>query len=95
VNDQPPQQSKRVLPLSRRTLKCSVPLDQGTHARLAAAAALRGCSQGTLMARFIKAGLKGIIVIDKDGRRNLSSNGDSSDRQGDEGEISSDAENAA
>jgi len=47
------------------------------------------------MARFIKAGLKGIIVIDKDGRRNLSSNGDSSDRQGDEGEISSDAENAA
>jgi hypothetical protein len=40
-------------------------LDVGTHARLAAAAALRGVDRSTYAAGCIKAGLTGIIVVDK------------------------------
>jgi len=96
VNDQPSQKRKpAVAPSTRPTVKTTVELDVSTHARLAAAAALRGCGRSTLAAKFIKVGLKGIVLIDKDGRRNLSHGGESSDRPTDEVDISLDAEEAA
>ena len=46
-------------------MKTSVPLDVGTHAKLAALAALRGMPAGALAAEFIREGVRSIIVIDK------------------------------
>jgi hypothetical protein len=76
-------------------VKTTVELDVFLHARLSAAAALRKCSRSTLAAKFIKAGLKGVTLIDKDGRKNLSVDGDSSDRQDEVSTISIDAETEA
>lgn len=49
-----------------RPVKCSVPLDVGTHSRLAALASLRRMSAGALAAEFIADGLRGqVVVIDR------------------------------
>jgi len=52
-------------PAARPPLKTSVPLDVGTHTKLCAAAALRGVTRSTLAAKFIKDGLRGVVVVDK------------------------------
>ena len=95
MSDQSPQKPKVVGAVSRPTVKCTVLIDVSTHSRLAAAAALRGCSRSTLAARYIKAGLKGIVVIDKDGRKNLSHRVETSDRPDESADISGDDENEA
>jgi hypothetical protein len=46
-------------------VKCTVILDVATHARLAAAAALRGCDRSTFAAEAITEALKGIVVFDR------------------------------
>jgi len=72
-----------------------VELDVSTHARLAAAAALRGCSRSALAAKFIKAGLKGIVLIDKEGRANKSKGVDTMDRPDGIADINLEDEEAA
>ncbi len=90
-----PQKPKSAVAFSRPTVKTTVELDVSTHARLAAAAALRGCGRSTLAAKFIKTGLKGIVVIDKDGRKNLSNRVETTDRPEETADISLDDEEAA
>jgi hypothetical protein len=46
-------------------VKCTVLLDLETHARLAAAAAMRRCDRSALAAGFIREGLRGVVVFDK------------------------------
>jgi hypothetical protein len=60
-------------------VKCTVSLDVATHTKLAAAAAMKGCDRSTIAAGFIKAGLRGLVVIDK---RNHASSVEADDRQG-------------
>jgi hypothetical protein len=49
-------------------VKATIILDVGTHAKLAAAAALRGCDRSTYAAELIAHGLRGMIVFDKRAR---------------------------
>lgn len=60
-----PRRRKSAHPSTDRIVKCTVLLRVETHARLAAAAALRGCDRSAFAAECIEAGLKGVIVIDK------------------------------
>jgi hypothetical protein len=60
------------------SVKTSVPLDVETHAKLCGLAALKGVDRSALAARFIKDGLRGVILIDK---RKGSDHTDTSDRQ--------------
>lgn len=65
VSTQSPRRRKHAASSAARTVKCTVLLRVETHARLAAAAALRGCDRSTFAAECIETGLKGVIVIDK------------------------------
>ena len=76
---------------ARPPVKTSVPLDVRTHAKLCAAAALRGVDRSTLAASFIRDGLKDVVVMDS--RRKSGSTGDD-DRQGLEAEISLEGEDS-
>jgi hypothetical protein len=49
-------------------VKASVSLDVVTHARLCAAAALRGCSNSTFIEDAITEALRGIVVVDRRGK---------------------------
>jgi hypothetical protein len=49
---------------ARPQLKTSVPLDVRTHAKLCACAALRGVDRSSLAAKFVKAGLRDVLVLD-------------------------------
>jgi hypothetical protein len=62
-----------------RSVKCSVLLDVGTNARLAAAAALEGLDKSAWMSRAITEALKGIVVFD---RRKSADGADSSAQVG-------------
>ena len=48
-----------------RSVKVSCSLDVATHARLCAAASLRGVSISTYIEDAVKEALKGIVVIDR------------------------------
>lgn len=52
-----------------RTVKVSSSIDVATHAKLCAAAALRGVTITTLIADAITESLKGIIAFDKNDKR--------------------------
>jgi hypothetical protein len=69
-------------------VKTSVPLDVGTHAKLCAAAALRGVDRSALAAEFVREGLRGVMVIDK---KKSADHPDESDRRNDGGGSSLDA----
>jgi hypothetical protein len=73
-------------------VKTSVPLDVRTHAKLCAAAALRGVDRSALAAEFITAGLRGVVVIDQKGD---SDHTDISDRVKAGPQISPDDQEAA
>jgi hypothetical protein len=51
-----------------RTVKVSTSVDVATHARLCAAAALRGVTITTLIGDAIAESLKGIVAFDKRGK---------------------------
>lgn len=65
MSAQSPRRRKSAAAQMSRPVKTSVPLDVGTHAKLAAMAALRGMPAGALAAEFIRDGVRSIIVIDK------------------------------
>lgn len=48
-----------------RPVKLSVSIDASTHAKLAALAALRRCSQSTIAAEAIRATVSSIVVFDR------------------------------
>ena len=77
---------------ARPPVKTSVPLDVNTHAKLCAIAALRGVDRSALAAEFIRAGLRGVLVIDK---RNGSDHSGDSDRQGPASGVNLDDQDAA
>jgi hypothetical protein len=52
-------------PGDRQAVKTSVPLDKVTHARLCALAALRGVDRSILSAQFIRAGLRGVSIVER------------------------------
>lgn len=56
---------KTAEPQERRSVKVSCGIDVATHARLCAAAALRGVTITALIEDAIKESLKGIVVIDR------------------------------
>lgn len=61
----PAKRRKAATPSPQRTVKATILLDVQTHAKLAAAAALRGCDRSTLALSFITEGLKGMVVFDR------------------------------
>ena len=63
---------------ARPPIRTSVSLDVRTHAKLAAAAALRGVDRSTLAADFIRVGLKDVVVMDS---RRKSDHSKGEDRQ--------------
>ena len=66
-------------PPAGKTVKATVCLDVGTHARVSAAAALAGMDKSAWMGRAITEALKGIVVIDRRktaGRADLSGDED-------------------
>ena len=77
---------------SRPPLRCSVPLDVRTHAKLCAVAALRGVDRSTLAAGFIRDGLKDVVVMDS---RRKSDRVSDDDRQGVEDDVNLEGENDA
>lgn len=67
-----------------RIVKTTVSLDAATLAKLAACAALRGSSQSTLAAAFIREGLRGVVAFDKS---MSSASVDTTNRPGLEGDV--------
>jgi hypothetical protein len=65
VAAQTPHSRKPAGQQAGRTVKASVSLDVGTHAKLSAAAALEGVDKSTFMSRCITEALKGIVVFDR------------------------------
>ena len=85
VAAQTPRRRKNADPSTGRTVKCTVLLRVETHAKLAAAAALRGCDRSTFAAEAIEQALRGVVVIDR--RRKPSDHVESSDEVIDENEA--------
>ncbi len=83
---------RKVTPPARPPVKTSVPLDVRTHAKLCAAAALRGVDRSTLAAGFIRDGLRDVVVMDS---RRKSDHVSDDDRQGSDDDVNSDDEKAA
>ncbi len=83
---------RKVAPPARPPVKTSVPLDVRTHAKLCAAAALRGVDRSTLAAGFIRDGLRDVVVMDS---RRKSDHVSDDDRQGSDDDVNSDDEKAA
>lgn len=77
VAAQTPRRRKIADPSTTKFVKATVLLRVEVHARLAAAAALRGVDRSTYAAECIENGLKGIVVIDR--RRKPDDHVDSSD----------------
>ena len=90
AHDTPRRQPAAVA--ARPPLKTSVPLDARTHAKLCAAATLRGVKRSALAAKFIKAGLHGVTVIDK---KSSADHPDESDRRTDRDDSNLDADDEA
>jgi hypothetical protein len=87
-----PRRRKDAPATARPHIKTSVPLDVGTHAKLCGIAALRGVDRAALSAEFIRMGLRGIVLIDK---QNLSGPADLVDRSDDGDDVSDDGPTAA
>jgi hypothetical protein len=83
MNLSEPPKRKQATPPVRPPVKTSVPLDVGTHAKLCAVSALRGVDRSRLAAQFIRAGLRGVVVIDKRIASEQSGNGDGLDQNDD------------
>jgi hypothetical protein len=82
VATQGPRRRGSADPPASKTVKATVCLDVGTHARVSAAAALAGLDKSAWMNRAITEALKGIVVIDRRkaaGRADLSGEGDRPD----------------
>ena len=62
---QPSRRRGSAAPPVRKFVSASVRLDVGTHARVAAAAALAGVDRSTWINRAITDALKGIVVFDR------------------------------
>lgn len=60
-----PRRRKAAEPQERKSVKVSCAIDVGTHARLCAAAALRGVTITALIEDAIKESLRGIVVFDR------------------------------
>lgn len=60
-----PRKRRTAATQPRKTVKASIVLDVQTHARLAAAAALRGMDRSALAAEFITEGLKGLVIVNR------------------------------
>ena len=74
VSEPQPRKRKAAAPQAVRRVKATVLLDVGTHARLAAAAALRGLDRSTYAAELISHGLRGVVAFDK--KLNVAGQGD-------------------
>lgn len=62
------KQRRRADSQEGRTVKVSSSIDVATHAKLCAAAALRGVTITTLIADAIAESLKGVVAFDKRGK---------------------------
>lgn len=71
-----------------KTVKVSAALGVELHARLSAAASLRGTTRNAILVEALTESLKGIVAFDR-GKPSRRSAGE--DRQGEGGEISPDA----
>lgn len=65
MSAQQPRRRKPAVAPQSRSVKCSVPLRVEVHAKLAAAAALRGMPAGALAAEFIEGQLRYMVIVDR------------------------------
>ena len=60
-----PRRRKPAVPAKRRTVKTTVSVDVETHARWAAAAALKGMDRSAFAVEVITEALKGLVLFDR------------------------------
>ncbi len=87
-----PRKRKPAIPQGRQSVKASILVDVETHARWAAAAALRGMDRNAFAVEALKEALRGIVVVD---RRKPTDRSGHSDRPILESIVNSDDEIAA
>lgn len=87
-----PRRRKLAVAPGSKTVKASITIDVGLHARWAAAAALRGMDRSAFAVEAIAEAVRGIVVVD---RRKTSDRSEGKDRPGEASPLDPDAENAA